>query len=101
MTQTKVQFKEWPCILQFDRYAKGNRLCISLLHAEEGDPVATATVNIPGEEIEDDEVIIKDYSENEGMLTALVNAGVVSVPVRYVSQGFVICPVCKLLIDEQ
>ena len=63
-----------------------------------GEPMATATVNMPCCELESDEVVIKDYSENEGMLDTLVKAGIVKYTGKTVSSGFVVCPVCKLLI---
>ena len=62
------------------------------------EPVLIATVNIPTEELKDDEVIIKNYSENEGVLDVLVRAGVVSEPIRTIETGHVTVPVVKLLI---
>jgi len=94
-----VKFKNWNCILDFGNYRVNDRTAIELVDKVTHEPVATATVNIPEEDIEDDEVIIKDYSENEGMLDALMQAGVVSEPLRMVETGFVEVPVCKLLIN--
>jgi hypothetical protein len=56
----------------------------------------TATVNAPNEYLEPDEVVIKNYSENEGCLPFLVTNGVVSPALRWVDYGM---PVVKLLID--
>jgi hypothetical protein len=56
-----------------------------------------ATVNLPDVELKEGEVVVKDYSENEGIFSALKEAGIVSEPVRWVHTGFVKCPVCKLL----
>ena len=78
-----------------------NRVGLQLVevHPTGGDPVvAIATVNIPEIPLESDEVIIKDYSENEGMLKALLTAGIVAEPHRFVGSGFVTMPVCRLLI---
>lgn len=44
-------------------------------------------------------VAIKDYSENEGMLSALTEAGIVSEPVGYIASGFVEFPVCVIIAD--
>jgi len=107
-----VQFKQWNCQLKFEKYANNNRVCISLFNADpmiEDDiewpagtvPIATATVNISDVTLVEDEVIIKDYSENKGMLNVLVEAGIVSKPDRYIKSGFVECPVCKLLVDPK
>jgi hypothetical protein len=42
--------------------------------------------------------LIKDYSENEGMLEALEEAGIVKFAYKDVQVGFVTIPICKLLI---
>lgn len=60
--------------------------------------IASATINMPDVELKDDEVIIKDYAENEGMLDALVEAGIVEKHHDWVNSGFISAPVCKLLI---
>lgn len=83
--------------VEYKHYCTGN-VCIQLYEAEcedEGMPWATATVNLP-DKLWPGELAIKDYSENEGILDALVAGGVVEEPHRYVSSGHVIIPVCKL-----
>ena len=97
----KVKFKEWDCIVQFAKYANNNRTAIELIHATEGDSVAMATINVPDEELEEDEVVIKDYSENEGMFEALVNANIISESVYHVATGMIMSPVCKLLVEPK
>jgi len=42
------------------------------------------------------EILIKDYSENEGMLDALVAAGVVSDTGRRIQSEYAVIPVAKL-----
>ena len=93
-----VQFREWTCHVILDRYQNG-RIALSLVDANNGEPVATATCNIPELPLEDHEVFIKDYSENEGMLATLEKAGIVRNTGQYVTSGFVKIPVCELLID--
>jgi len=98
MNYIEENFHKWiPNILTYPnkRYAIG--YCSI---AEEGYPEfeCAATVNIPDEPLEDDEVIIKDYSENEGIYNMMVAAGHISPAIRYVNTGFVTCPICKLLI---
>jgi hypothetical protein len=92
----RVKFNEWDCIVMIKQYPN-KRTAIQLVDAEDGCPVAMATVNVPAESIEKDEVIIKDYSENSGILAALVGEGVVSKPLRTIRTGFVEVYVCKLL----
>ena len=91
----KVKFKEWECIVAFAQYGNG-RTAIQLLDAEDSQPIATASVNMPDEVLEADEICIKDYSENKGMLDCLMKAKIVSAPLRYVESGWVTIPVCHL-----
>jgi hypothetical protein len=76
-------------------YANG-RKAIRIVDVEDGSPIMTATVNLPDVHLEEDEVIIKNYSENEGCLPFLVANGVVSPAIRGVGHGMA---VVKLLID--
>lgn len=96
---TKVKFRSWVCHMQIRTYNRPRRVAIQLTDANDGSPIATATVNVPGVELADDEVIIKDYAENTGMLQALSDAGVVRTTGRSVAVGFVDAPVCKLLVS--
>ena len=91
-----VKFKTWDCVVAFAMYGN-KRTAIQLFDAETHEPIATASVNLINEPMEADEIAIKDYSENEGMLDALVKAGVVSTPLRFVESGWVSIPVCHLL----
>lgn len=93
----QITFKGWLCELVIGNYSNG-RNGLELFDVAEGDPVATATINVPDHDMAEDEVAIKNYSENEGMLQTLMDAGVISAPVRTLSQGFVQIPICKLLI---
>jgi hypothetical protein len=78
-----------------ERYSAGGRVALELVD-EEG-PYARATINPPrGVELADDEVLIKNYSENEGVLPALIAAGVITAPHRHVPLGYVNGPVCRV-----
>jgi hypothetical protein len=44
-----------------------------------------------------DEVIIKNYSENEGILEVLIAAKVIGEPIRFASTGWTSSPVCKII----
>jgi len=92
----KVMFAGELCSLQFGNYGNG-RLSIQLADRH-GEPYGRATVNLPDEVLGEDEVFIKDYSENEGMLSALIEAGIVADTGRRVRTGYVEVPVCKLLV---
>jgi len=60
-----------------------------------------ATINLPDEDLEADEVIIKDYSENEGIYDCMLEAGHIAPASRYVKSGFITAPVSKLLLTEK
>lgn len=82
-------------VINAGSYANG-RKAIRIVDVEDGAAVMTATVNVPNEYLLPDEVVIKNYSENEGCLSFLVANGVVSPALRWVDHGM---PVVKLLVD--
>lgn len=59
-------------------------------------PVAVLTVN-PGFSVPETQVVIKDYSENQGALRSLIDAGVIGEPISFIESGWVTLPVCKIL----
>ena len=95
MDDITVKFMDWACKPEVGMYNNG-RKAMCIIDIEDQSPVATATVNIPGEHCDDDEIFVKDYSENEGMVTALMNAKLIKEPHRTVRTGFVAVPVCRL-----
>lgn len=100
----QMRFNNWNCNVIRQEYQNG-RTAIQLVAAcedsendiYEGDPIASATVNIPTANLSSDEVLVKDYSENEGMLEALIAANIVEPTGRFVNSGFVSLPVCKVI----
>ena len=70
---------------------------LELIDTEDDEVVMVATVNIPDAQIEKDELIIKNYSENEGVLEALQKLGIIGPVLRTIRTGFVTCPVVKRL----
>lgn len=95
MEQKTVKFRDWNCVVVKREYDNG-RPALQLIDAEDGSPIARATVNLPDVELGPNQVIVKSYSENEGMLEALVAADV-ALPVRMIRTGFVEVPVCELM----
>lgn len=77
------------------KYRQSGQIAISLVE-EDGCPLATATCSIEGAELEWGEVIVKDWSENRGMVEALVKAGVVHPAHRQIQSAFVTGKVCRL-----
>jgi len=93
-----INFLAEDCILSFGVYGNG-RPAIQLIVKSTGEPMATATVNLPQEELLSGQVIIKNYSENEGVYEAMVKAGVISESFRESNTGPSGCKVCQLLIE--
>ena len=92
-----VHFKQWTCKIRVKYYGNG-RTALQLNDHEKREVIAIATVNIPNEPQEEDEIFIKDWAENEGMVDALVNAGVIYPPSRRIPTGHVSAAVAKLKI---
>lgn len=81
------------CTVEHGKYANGqNRI---QLWCDEG-PYATASVAIDAH-LSEDEVAIKDYSENRGVWDALLNAAIIEDTGKRFRQGFVEIPVGRLL----
>lgn len=99
MSDKKVIFQDTELSVELLNYQNNNSVAIQLNEATTGEPWLTASVNVDAE-LAEDEVAIKDYSENEGVLAALVEAGIVSQPIKIISSGFVNIPICKLLISK-
>lgn len=92
-----INFNGYKLSINKRNYSNG-RIALQLIDTEDGFPFATATVNIPEAQISDDEVIIKDYSENAGILDCLVKHKIISNPIDRLNTGFVTVEICKLLI---
>lgn len=51
-------------------------------------------------ELSKNEVFIKNYSENEGMLEFLVQNNVVKIPKKCINSEYAMIPICELNIEE-
>lgn len=80
---------------EFARYP-GGALAIWMREPATGESYAKLTVNMPGEVLAADEVLIKDWSENEAMALALIDAGWIEYTGREVQAGFSIAKVAHL-----
>lgn len=79
-------------------YDRGG-LRIQLTDAD-GNPFAVASVAVSGVELEPDEIIVKDYSENEGMLDFLVDNNIVELTDLSVIVGHNMCKIAKVLPES-
>ena len=81
------------------RYYDEN-LCLRIVDSQTGITELTASVNLaPEEQPNDDCVFIKDYSENEGVLAALIAADIVEPTGRTVQSQYVEFPEVRLLFN--
>jgi hypothetical protein len=92
-----IKFKEWECIAHFSKYTENNRVAITLVDSMDGSPIAKATVNIGEAPLKDDEVIIKGWSENEGMQDALIEAGIIGPEINVITNGITSATIHKVL----
>jgi len=95
-----VTFKGFKLAVSIKSYpAYPYNTAISLIDTEDGAPFAVATINIDTP-LDNDLVAIKSYSENAGILEALIAAKLISAPIYYIQQGtFIQVPVCTLLTN--
>lgn len=78
--------------------AKGGGYAITLIDATDGSPAATCTacLNSKPPYIDEEQVAIKNYSENEGMLDALIDSGIINPPEYSEYSGYVELPICRI-----
>lgn len=94
----RVHHKGFQLMVSKLTYEHGGRTCLQLYDEEDYLPYATATANLADVPLEEDEVLIKNYSENEGLSSALQKAGITEFTGKTVLSGFVELEVHKLLI---
>ena len=86
-----VKLWQLDCVVEKTQYPNGTTALI-LNDAHTGEEITVATVNMPGVKCGRNEVYIKDYSENEGVLKALQDAGVVRPTGEVIQRGFAAIP---------
>ena len=87
-----------PVTVNIRKYNNG-RSAIELLEMDPAygpTPYMTASVNIPNVLLQDNEVLIKDYSENEGITNFLAKHNIVTPTNNWVKSGYVDVQVCVL-----
>jgi len=96
---TIVKFKKWNCKIKISRYGVNDRLALQLNDFTNGEVVAEASINLSDFPLGENEIAIKNHSENEGILQVLVDSKIVSEPKYYVDSGFVTIPVCDINLE--
>ncbi len=92
-----VRFMGEVCTLEWGWYANPPNRRLQLW-ASDG-PMATASIN-PDVQLGEGLIAIKDYRENQGVLSALTNAGIVAETGQFVPAGYETVPVCRILLNE-
>jgi len=93
---THARYIQGESVVRFHKYGNG-RAVIQLVDPEDGCPNCTATVNVPEVDVPDGYVLIKDWSENDGVMGDLIDAGIIDYPEGVVPCGFVEAHLCKVL----
>lgn len=70
-----------------------------LLESDEG-PIASITVNMGGPPLPEGQVFVKDYSENEGMMKSLKDAGLVKSLKGFQRSGHVTVDLVELDMEK-
>jgi hypothetical protein len=84
--------------LQGGYYSNG-RQAIKIISLPKGEVVVKATVNVPDIPLEDGEVIIKNYSENEGVLKFLQENNIIGPVLDDAITGFETVYIVKINSD--
>ena len=97
--KTKYSLAPIGVTLQCGRYPHDRtQKYIMILDRENQEPLATASVMLEGEQQSNDEIFIKNWSENEGILTELILHKIVARPHGTLPAGYTIANVCRILI---
>ncbi len=94
----QVTFLNWLCDVSTEHKYDNDRTAITLTDAKTGEPVLTASTNLPELPCGENEAWIKEYSENNGIERVLINAGVISKPIASTVTFGISINKCKILI---
>ena len=96
----KAKFKVYDSTVYFkvEHYQQNNRIALQLMTNDKGyeEPSCTLTVNIPEAELCDDEVLIKNWSENERSAKAAFETGLFEDTGKNYPSGYVSAPVWRI-----
>jgi sulfate adenylyltransferase subunit 1 (EFTu-like GTPase family) len=99
-TKTVFPYKGTDLVVSLGNYESG-RKAIMLYDAFSGEAHSCPTADVNGLDIKfNNEVLVKDYSENEGMLKFLIENNIVTWTGRTVASGFIELYICTLNSEE-
>jgi len=91
-----LQHLGFDCVALLAEYPHGKRPAIILKDPTTGEQLMVATINVPDEPLEPDEVVIKSYSEGAGLEVSLAEAGVIHPPHRLLPVEYALAHVARL-----
>jgi len=104
----RVNFLGYDCDIELHEYLANKQTAIQLIIAdtdnnankssELGEPMCMATVCLQNHLFKKHETAIKNYSENEGILDVLVDAGIVRPTGKHTTSGLAIIPIVEFTL---
>ena len=83
-----------------DKYQVNGQLCIRIYEKQTREPSAVISTNV-GIPLKPNEIIVKDYSENEGIYEHVIRPSKLFRETgKYVNVGFCACQIVELLSDK-
>ncbi len=79
---------------------RNSQTALVLIDTVDGSPVLTASISVPEIALEKNELIIKDYSENEGVLNFLVKNNIVKPLGKYIENGLITAEIVELISEN-
>lgn len=96
----KTKYIEAEAELRVAKYPNG-RKAIYFVDAETKEELLIATTNLPNHRLPPGHVFIKDYSENEGILSEMIRLGLCKPSAKTAASGFVEIPMVELTLPEE
>lgn len=93
-----IQYKQWNCTVLISHYTTNNRTAIALNDAKDGMPIASLSVNLVDEPVQEGEVVIDTNNCGQEAVQILMEAGIIGEQLRTAQSGFCTYPVHKLLV---
>lgn len=100
MKNKEFMYGSTPVTIKIGSY-NNKRPSIQLIDVIDNIPFMTASLNVPLLDVEGDLVLIKDYSENTGVLDWLIEKNIVVPTGYYYKLAFDRVPICNLLPEEE
>lgn len=93
----KITYNNEKLKVAFSRYQSDDSIAMFLME-KHGQMYTKVTVCIPGTKLDkNNEVIIKTWTENEGLLKVLIDSGIVEDTGKKIPTGYVEATLCRLL----